>query len=301
MTYYAAIKNGIVLYCGSDYKDYSKSQYINNEGIIFELPSNCSKRLISDDLPIGTIYNDYIKYNKITIHHDNIFDPKLKLYQIYYSEDTNLYRHADPKQVCFKQAILYDNSNKVTPFFENIPIRDILLENVNNTDYEYISILSWKFKQKMSKGYEYIKTKTTGDLNIMWKNVQIGSPIIIANRNSNHHPGMIDLANEVNKKLFKNKLNFNKKVKFGYCNYWVMKREMANKYVTEFLEPCIELMEKDEEVFNLANRPTNYVNHSNLPKSELMRMYKQPHVTFHTFFLERMVSIMVDHFEGKIS
>src|SRR5690606_17347322 len=83
-----------------------------------------------------------------------LYDPIVEFRQIYYKEDhlKHLYPFAKP----------YFN-DKLTIFFENDPIRDI----VTNTAAEKVAVCSWKLSQKIRKIHQVTEQSLLSDFDVL--------------------------------------------------------------------------------------------------------------------------------------
>lgn len=215
----------------------------------------------------------------------------IKLYQIYYSEETR--QHIKPG------VIPYDNtwyegkplcrsleSNCIIKIFEDI--------DLSNTDF--LGILSWKFNMKipvkidcspmsvqdrMAKdGYQhsvYSFFSPQYHKPNMWK---------VAEK---WHKGIIEMAEEIFRRIGQplnlNELPFMPTI---YQNHHITEAGIYQDYVETLLKPFVECMEDSEDLQPVLNQRNSYK--TNVKTIDLMRSMGQPHYTMHPFIAERLFS-----------
>lgn len=83
--------------------------------------------------------------------------------------------------------------------------------------------------------------------------------------------------------------DFDPKVKYlsCYCNYWLTRPELFDRYVSEVLAPTMDLLDSNEDLRQLAFTKTSYVT-GNVPRSVLRSISGYPWYTAHTFLVERL-------------
>lgn len=217
------------------------------------------------------------------------------LYQIYYKDEqlTNLYPFAIP----------YKNK-ALTIFFENDVIRQIVPHGTSDK----IAICSWKLKDKLKwnlapprRKEEITEEKLNSDYDVM--------PFT---RNSKHHeminaaslwhPGFREAMTAIVKGIGK---NMPREVKIPiYQNAFSAKREIYQDYVNDYLNPAMELIKNDADVYKMATVDSYY--------TKLMREdcasaeYLQgkigfPYYPLVPFLLERLFSIYVHNKNIKVT
>jgi hypothetical protein len=164
------------------------------------------------------------------------------LYQIYYKPDqlTKLYSFAKP----------YFN-DKLTIFFENEPIRDI----VTHTRSEKVAVCSWKLSQKIRAIHPVTEKALQSDFDVL-----------CFTRNSRRHQ-MIGMAAAWHKgfipaiDLLWGKLGYKRPGEARnpiYQNHFAAKSVIYKEYVDSFLSPAMELIENDEELHEMMVEPSGY-------------------------------------------
>lgn len=209
----------------------------------------------------------------------------IEFYQLYYREDqvSKLYPFAIPLE------------NKVlTPYFENVPIRDLVKASTGSK----VSVCSWKLKEKI-KGF-YVGRPRELTLEVLESDYEVLS----FTRQTKDHK-MMALA-EVWHKGFgaamqKMVEGIGKKWPYEvkipvYQNHFAAKREIYLDYVTEYLEPAIKFIESDPEMFKIAMQDSKY-SELNKPyaisSEELMRKISYPYYPLAPFLLERLFSVYI--------
>jgi glycosyltransferase involved in cell wall biosynthesis len=189
----------------------------------------------------------------------------------------------------------YDNSEIKTItqnsfLFEYNPIIDI----VDNKEIkEYLGIFSWKmpFKTALSKKLveklfkECLKSEEKLDI--------IGFSPTLFNKNylsftEKQHPGFMELFNLVCKDL---NLEVKEPEHVVYSNFFIAKKEIYSEFVNTIIKPAIELLETKYK--DLAWKDANYT--SGLKGEELKEQTGLEFYTFHTFILERLMSIWLEN------
>lgn len=82
---------------------------------------------------------------------------------------------------------------------------------------------------------------------------------------------------------------FDPTVKFPsvYCNYWLARPEIFDRYVTEVLVPVMDLIDTDPNLRAIAMTQTSYIT-GNVPLPILKKLTGHPWYTCHTFLVERL-------------
>lgn len=211
----------------------------------------------------------------------------VEFYQIYY--------HEVQKENMWPFSIPYFN-NDLTIFFENSVISKLVTE----TTADHIAVCSWKLKDKLQynvcpprREYEITKEKLESEYDVMpfTCNTKYHETLAAA---ANWHPGfretMTKIVDGIGKKM-------PSEVKPAiYQNAFSAKREIYQDYVNDYLNPAMELVKNDPEVYKMATVNSNY--------TKLMRddcatpQYLQekigfPYYPLIPFILERLFSVYV--------
>lgn len=212
------------------------------------------------------------------------------VYQIYFKEEQ--------KAQLEPEYIPYFN-DPCSIFFESEVIRKLILDGKHlNTDY--FGVVSYKIRGKLG----YMKENWRNHPKIANTSAQEFSPALFAKslydidplpdamsfqRHIGHdtigvaegfHPGFTKLWKHIMGEIgYEWKPEVYKDV--FYCNYFVAKPELYERYVKEMLNPAIVVMEGMSELWGKCNYPHP------LPLN-LQEQFNTKHWTFHAFICERM-------------
>lgn len=164
------------------------------------------------------------------------------LYQIYYKDEhlAKLYPFAIP----------YFNDS-LTIFFENRPIQRI----VQAFQGDKLAVCSWKLSQKARLIHPITYEALTKDYQVLslTRNSSRHQMLALANQ---WHPGFLKTID-----LLWGKIGYKRPPEAKspiYQNHFSAKTEIYKDYVTNFLSPAMDLVEKDEELHELMIQPSNY-------------------------------------------
>ena len=215
----------------------------------------------------------------------------MKVFQIYFKED----------QLSKLDYTPYYN-NDCTPFFENSVIRK-LIEDKEHFGCDYFGVLSHKLKEKI-----YISKNSWRSIsNICNSSNQQFSPELFESELMRFKPDIMSYQRHPSHDnvSFADKFhpNFSKYFKeimsrvgynwtptafqnIIYCNFFVAKPEIYERYVTEMLGPAMDVMMEMPELFNNSHYPHQ------LPE-ELQKKFNCTWYPYHSFLCERMVSYFI--------
>lgn len=211
----------------------------------------------------------------------------LKLYSITYKDD----QYAEYER--------YDNNHinsieQKSYLFEYNPILDIVnnkIDNLKNSDY--LGILSHKYSKKMGlpkrlmyKLFNEVTAKQDIDF-INLSRFRINGSYLLWTENQ--HPGFLEmfayLCEKLNLKLIDPFYNV-------HSNFFIAKKSIYVDYVNNILKPAIDLLENDEFLKEKVWQDAKYKGLSN----EQLKQYSGlDHYTFHTFLLERLMSVYLEN------
>ncbi len=167
------------------------------------------------------------------------------------------------------------------------PILDIM-DNHFLDNRKYTGIFSHKFPLKSGyykKYVEQILDEEDADVIVFCK--QIPNYIQWSTK---QHPGLGNVLQTILDKLG---IELTKEPKATvYSNFFIAKTEVYKEYA-KFLKSVIYLMEHDPEIKGLVSMDAQY--HSGLSKEDLKLYTGLESYTFHTFVLERLMSIWIDY------
>jgi hypothetical protein len=212
----------------------------------------------------------------------------LRVYQIYYQAEQ------------LPNLIYIPHLNKeCTVFFENSPIR-MMVENQAHIGAEYFGVVSWKLKHKL--GYQ-MKQQWRSMPNIANHSTNEFTPESFAIELKRHAPDVMSFQRHVphDPVMFANQFHskfshfFNEIMsKIGYpghlgrlenvfyCNSFVAKSPIYERYVTEMLAPAMDIMKEMPELMENSG-------YGPLPEN-LQKQFGVTHYTYHAFLCERMFS-----------
>ena len=156
-----------------------------------------------------------------------------------------------------------------------------------NGDYKYIGFLSWKFPYKTGYYSAYVnkllKNKTADIIHFC---KSIPKYIDVAEED---HPGLKKMFMLLCEKLG---LRFTNNPKHTiYSNFFVAKPNVYLEY-TKILKKAIDILETDEELKYEVWKDANY---PGLSKKYLYNQTELTYYPFHTFLLERLLSIWIEN------
>lgn len=211
----------------------------------------------------------------------------LKIFQIYYDE----------AQLSKLEYTPYHNPD-ANEFFESQVIAD-LIKDKQHLECDYFGVLSHKLREKI-----FISKRIWRNPNIVNRSENQFSPELFKHLLSEYQPDVmslqrhdphdpIALANRYHPKFalyftqIMNRIGYDFKPTYFenvfYCNYFVAKPEIYEKYVKEMLYPAMDEMKKMPELWNNSQYPAT------LPYS-LQAKWKISHYPYHAFICERMFS-----------
>lgn len=212
----------------------------------------------------------------------------MKVFQIYFNDEQLLKLDYTP----------YYNF-KCTPFFENSVIRE-LIENGEHWDSDYFGVVSYQLREKIritKRDWTSIKNISNTSLveftpESFERELLKGKPDVMSfQRHIGHDPiSFADRFHPSFSKYFKyimEKAGYNwTPTHFDnvfYCNYFVAKSEIYERYVKEMLVPCMDIMQDMPELMENSKYPK-------LLPENLQREFNINHYPYHAFICERMFS-----------
>lgn len=223
----------------------------------------------------------------------------LKVYQIYF----------DDSQKESLDYIPFKNDN-CTVFFESEVIRK-LIEDKAHLDCQYFGVVSYKLKQKLDyvmkqqwRSMDNIANHSTNkftpelfETELLFKNPDIMSfqrhishdTVSVADR---FHPNFAKYFTEIMEKIGYKWIPVDIKDVF-YCNYFVARPAIYEKFVHEMLIPAMEVMKNMPELMGNSNYPRILPN-------KLKQSFGVNHYPYHSFLCERMFSFYVSLNQFKV-
>lgn len=209
------------------------------------------------------------------------------------TEFFQIYYHESQKENMWPFAIPYYNEN-LTIFFENSVIRKL----VSETKADKIAVCSWKLKDKLR--WNLGKPRLPED--ITEESLSRDYDVMPFTRNSNHHkaleaasiwhPGFRPTMTKIVEGIGK-KMPWEVKIPI-YQNAFSAKREIYQDYVNDYLNPAMELVKNDPEIYKLATVDSHYTKltrDGSVKADYLMSKIGFPYYPLITFILERLFSV----------
>jgi hypothetical protein len=212
----------------------------------------------------------------------------MKVYQIYFKEDQN----------GLLDYIPYYN-DECSLFFENSVIRDLILKN-EHLESDYFGVLSYQLRDKV----RITKTSWRMHPNIANHSIKEFTPEQFETELYKHRPDVMSFQCHMQHDPISYANNFHPNfskyfeeimIRIGYrwkptvfqdvfyCNYFVAKSSIYEKYVKEMLIPAMEVMKIMPELLNNSKYPKP------LPDT-LKKSFGINHYPYHPFICERMFS-----------
>lgn len=196
-----------------------------------------------------------------------------------------------------------------TPFFENSVIRN-LIELGAHRGHDYFGVVSHKLREKITiTKHGWAKIKNIANVSDLPFSPQLFQTILLQKRPDTmsfqrhipHDP--ISFADKFHPNFSKYFAEIMHKTGYKwtpisfenvfYCNFFVAKNEIYERYVTEMLAPAMDIMLEMPELFQNSNYP-----HA-LPE-ELKIKFNIQYYPYHPFLCERMYSYFVHIHKLKV-
>lgn len=187
-------------------------------------------------------------------------------------------------------------------YMENLVIKSLWeLKDYEHSDY--YGVLSWRFQKKMDLSSQDIEKHMQSDnfnSDVYNFHGEDRTKNIFLKDDAFHNGKLSVIANFVfEKQGYKDILSL--KTPLIYCNYWIAKKEVFNKYVEDILIPAIDLMENDIQINKLANENSGYFEYldreeyrpENNRTEKARGIFGVPYYTFHPFICERLMSVFL--------
>lgn len=212
----------------------------------------------------------------------------IKTYQIYYDVEQIKYLSPD--------TLPYYNSS-LSVYFENDLIKKFYLSEKIEADY--FGVLSWRFSEK--NGSQFRSSFIDGRYDIYAFQGSARHHDVFAD-SVTCHPFFMDIFNVVLRNL---KIDTNIKPSLGlYMNSVITRSHIYKKYVSEFLIPTMELLDRFPEKFVELNQKlwsdARYKYDSALTQ-RLFEHTGKPYYTYHTFICERLWAVFYELHKNEYS
>lgn len=196
---------------------------------------------------------------------------KFSVYQTFFNKRTEKY--LDPGFIAF------DNTGKLTPFYENQILIDICLKKRNEWQYSnYVGLVSWRFREKCRLTPEEVFSRIEADnkkkqVYLLTPEKYIGKyPPVFSRQGFGQTTELCRLVDEENILPFKIQ-HLDTYPIISFCNFWLATPEIFSDYIKNCLLPVMKFMQqgKFKQLKGILGTP---VKHND-----------QPHPP-HAFFLE---------------
>lgn len=210
----------------------------------------------------------------------------MKVYQIYYSIET--------AKNCFPESSWWhhwDNTGKLTSFFENSCIKEIVCSGYANAS-DYLGIFSHDIQQEVSfKENNKLFTPDNlkeavleGGVDFYSFQKRRSQPNILTQA-EHYHPGIVQMTQYILKRIG---FDFPKKLeKIVLFNHFVARTEVYQKYVEEMLVPAMDIMVTMPELNENAGYKKQH--------PDFTKQLGFNHYPYHPFILERLPSVWLQH------
>jgi len=223
----------------------------------------------------------------------------LKIYQIYFDDKS--------KAGCYPEWNHYDNSEKLTEYFENSVIVDLINSGAHK-DANYFGVFSHDIKREMvfkewvgeNNKLAFSPNALDQMVSVFYKGVEVfgfqsrRKQTNIIFQAERYHPGFVKYMEKVLSETgfldsIPNKLNH-----IILFNHFIMKSEIYEQYVKELLIPAMDVMRGMPELFDNAK----YI--KPLPqerKDRFMKAFGKDYYPYHPFICERLPSLFMEKYK----
>src|SRR3990167_1805779 len=205
---------------------------------------------------------------------------KIKIWQIHYDEDVNSKPALDPR------FIPYDNTGKCDTYYENKVILDIW-KNKKWQNADYVSVLSWRFKEKTNLTYQKIKEQVKDkDIYLMTPPAYMYFKSPLSKHgfaNVGEIAKIADREKMLSFQLYDYDTKYKNKKCVSFCNFFLVKPYIFDDYCKNVLNPVIQWMKsrKNADLRKQLSIPCVHRDGKKYP--------------VHTFFLEGLFQCYVHH------
>jgi hypothetical protein len=223
--------------------------------------------------------------------------PNIGIYQIYFDEKSRRNCYSEIEKYRNQGWNSYNNSNKLTEFFENSPISDLIIRN-KHVNYEYFGVFSHDIRKEINFKEDNMVFSPDSLRRIIEKNDNIDvfafekrrkNPNIIKQA-EDYHPGFIKLIQSI---LEETKFlpDIPKKLdRVVLFNHFIARSEIYDQYVNELLLPAMRVLKEIPEAYNDAK----YVKIPDQEtKQRFVKAFGKPYYPYHPFVCERLPSLFL--------
>lgn len=217
---------------------------------------------------------------------------ELDFWQIYFKDEqkTELYDFATPHK-----------NEGVTDWFENAVICDL----VPKSEADYISVCSWRLKQKREMGScpFILKDTSLSEAKILAQDFDIAilRPFSKGHQSlrlsSNWHGTAWDIGLQELKKVIKVPQEITTPI---YENHFIARKEIYKDYVNNQLKPTIDFMASKMDVFGADSGYINKLRHEPERIKDYQQKSGRKDWPISVFLLERLFSLWIENKDFKI-
>lgn len=194
--------------------------------------------------------------------------------------------HQEQQKECYPFARVHFN-NKLTHFFENSMIKDLVLASTADK----ISVCSWKLKQKMRwnvcRPRELTEEVLKTDYEVLsfTCNTKYHQMMAAADK---WHPGFTGIMKRLLQSI--GEIMPSEISRPIYQNHFAASAQVYKSYVNEWLAPIMEVMNEDKECWADSGY-SQLAKQDSLRPDRLQELIGVPYYPMHPFLLERLFSI----------
>lgn len=226
----------------------------------------------------------------------------LEFYQIFYKDEQ--------KEQLYPFAIPFRNE-RLTPYFEN----SVIAELVPKTQADFVSICSWRLKQKRASSSTEIILRRAGTFELTHESIiaNLGFDIaILTPHNSTHKP--LAMARNWHGKAWIDAFTSLKIYLHGhhickvpdeltntiYENHFIAKRKIYSDYVSQCLNPVLQFIKSEGGVFDADSGYLQKKIRDQEAVSDYQKVSGRTDWPIAPFILERLFSIWIENKGFKI-
>jgi len=216
---------------------------------------------------------------------------KLGIYQIYFDEKSH--------RTCEQEWNHYNNEGKLTEFFENTVIVDLIERQVHKP-YEYFGVFSHDIRNDRVYKEDTLRfNPSTLERVVSAYDVDVFSfekrrrNTNIITQAENYHHGFIKIIERILEETKFLPVIPKKLDNIILFNHFIARSEIYDQYVNELLIPAMKILKEMPEAY----KDSNYIKRvSNEMRARFMQAFGQPHYPYHPFICERLPSLFLSKY-----
>lgn len=212
----------------------------------------------------------------------------VNIWQIYFDKES--------RSNCFKDWNLYNNEDKLTEFFENSVIVD-LINKGEHLKGNYFGVFSHDIKKDLvfKEGNKVFNPSNLKDVVHENSNIDVfafqkkrSNPNIIFQAEQ-YHSGFIKIVETILKETNYLPSIPKKLPQIVLFNYFIARSNIYEQYVKELLIPAMEVLKTIPESYNNAK----YKRVDQKTAQRFTQAFGKPYYTYHAFICERLMSLFL--------